>query len=130
MITRQSELLRVLSLLHEELPSSQWVTLIDERGLVVACVPDSPSVDVDRISAMTAALAISGERVIDELEGGELRFINVAGSVRQQLVIMLGGEFLLSLGLNPEIAPSSTFRPLLERVTEIMGILKKSSMEK
>jgi predicted regulator of Ras-like GTPase activity (Roadblock/LC7/MglB family) len=126
MITRQSELVHVLGLLHGELPSSQWVTLIDSRGLVVACVPDIPSVDVERISAMAAALALSGDRVIKEIDGGALRFINVAGSARQQLVIMLGGEFLLSLGLDPEIAPSSTFRPLAERVTEIIRILKKT----
>jgi predicted regulator of Ras-like GTPase activity (Roadblock/LC7/MglB family) len=129
MVTRQSELVHVLSLLHEELSSSQWVALIDDRGLVVAHVPEMPSVDVDRISAMAAALAISGARVIEEIEGGALRFINVAGSTRQQLVIMLGGEFLLSLGLDPEIAPSSTFRPLSERVTEIIRILKKKYME-
>jgi predicted regulator of Ras-like GTPase activity (Roadblock/LC7/MglB family) len=128
MITRQSELVHVLGLLHEELPSSQWVALIDDRGLVVAHVPEMPSVDVERISAMAAALAISGARVIAEIDGGALRFINVAGSTRQQLVIMLGGEFLLSLGLDPEIAPSSTFRPLSERVTEIIRILKKKYM--
>ncbi len=126
MITRQSELVQVLGLLHGELPSAQWVALIDDRGLVVACVPDMPSVDVERISAMAAALAMSGERVIKEIDGGGLRFINVAGSARQQLVIMLGGEFLLSLGLNPEIAPSSTFKPLSERVTEIIRILRKN----
>ena len=78
MVTRQSELLRVLSKLAEELPDPHWVALVDSDGLVMACVPDEPSVDPEGISAMTAALVITGERVLNE-------------SINFQLVDMMTG---------------------------------------
>ncbi len=125
METRQSELLRVLGLLAEDLPGPDWVALVDHQGLVVACVPSSPAVEEERISAMTAALFSMGERVLGEVEGGDLRYASVAGSARQYLLVVLGRDNLLSIGLNPDLPAQVTFGPLSRWVPELMRALKK-----
>ena len=124
MATRQSELLRVLGGLKQDLVDPQWVALIDERGLVLACVPDEPPVDIESVAAMTAALAMSGERVIGEIGGGRLRYVTVVGSQRQQLIVFLNAECVLSLGLDPYVSPRSTFKPLARWAPEIMQVLQ------
>src|SRR3989304_129043 len=72
MVPRQSELHRVLGLLANDLPKPEWVALVDQNGLIVACVPPEPPVETERISAMTAASGAMGDRVLRELEGGGL----------------------------------------------------------
>ena len=129
MVTRQSELLRVLGRLKDDLVNPHWVALIDEGGLVLACVPDEPPVDIERVSAMTATLAVSGERVIGEIAGGRLRYVCVAGSQRQQLIVLLSVECVISLGLDPDVSPRSTFKPLARWATEIMQVLQMKFSE-
>jgi predicted regulator of Ras-like GTPase activity (Roadblock/LC7/MglB family) len=124
MVTRQGELQRVLSELRDDLGDPHWVALVDERGLVLACVPDEPPVDIERVSAMTAALTISGERVVDEIEGGVLRYVGVAGALRQQLIVILSNELVVSLGLDPVVNPRSTFKSLARWAPEILKALE------
>ncbi len=123
MATRQAELLRVLSGLSQDLPDPLWVALVDHEGLVVSCVPADPPVDEDLISAMTAAMAMMGERVLGEIDGGQLRFASVTGANRQQLIVDLGRGRLLSIGLGPEVTAQSTFRPLTRWVPELLYAL-------
>ena len=80
METRQSELIRVLQSLEAELPNPDWVALVDGNGLIMACIPDQPVVGEDRISAMAAASLIMADRVLEEIEGGRLRFASIAGA--------------------------------------------------
>ncbi len=124
MVTRESELLRVLGKLKEELGDPQWVALVDERGLVMACVPETPPIDIGSVAAMTAALSISGERVISEIAGGQLRYVSVAGSERQQLIVFLTPECVLTLGLDPYVSPRTTFKVLARWAPEIMQVLQ------
>jgi predicted regulator of Ras-like GTPase activity (Roadblock/LC7/MglB family) len=122
-VTRQSELLRVLGRLADELPKPEWVALVDDNGLIVACVPAEPPIDTERISAMAAASVMLGERVLDELEGGNLRYASVAGSVRQNLMVILSKERLLSIGLRPEVPAQATFGALGRWVPELVRTL-------
>jgi predicted regulator of Ras-like GTPase activity (Roadblock/LC7/MglB family) len=124
MVTRQSELLRVLGHLAEELPQPEWVALVDHNGLIVACVPPEPVVETERISAMTAASVTMGERVLSEIDGGALRYASIAGSVRQHLTVVLSKDRLLSIGLKPEVAPQATFGPLGRWVPELLRALQ------
>jgi len=124
MVTRQSELIRVLETIAEELPDPLWVALVDDDGLLVACVPSQPPVSVDQISAMTAALALTAIRVLVEINAEEFRYSNVAGSERQLLLVALDGKRFLSIGLGPDVVVQTTFRPLSRRVTELLKILK------
>jgi predicted regulator of Ras-like GTPase activity (Roadblock/LC7/MglB family) len=124
MATRQSELLRVLGLLAEELPDPEWVALVDQDGLIMACVPSEPPVSQDSVSAMTAASMMMGERVLEEIEGGQLRFASIAGSKRQHLTVFLNKDRLLSIGLGPNIPAQATFASLSRYVPDIMRALK------
>jgi|LGVC01.1.fsa_nt_gb predicted regulator of Ras-like GTPase activity (Roadblock/LC7/MglB family) len=124
MVTRQSELIRVLETIAAELPDPLWVALVDDDGLLVACVPSQPPVNVDQISAMTAALALTSIRVLVEINAEEFRYSSVAGSERQLLLVALDGKRFLSIGLGPDVVVQTTFRPLSRRVAELLKILK------
>ncbi len=124
MVTRQSELIRVLETIAEELPGPLWVALVDDDGLLVACVPSQPPVNVDQISAMTAALALTAIRVLGEIDAAEFRYSNVTGSERQLLLVALDGKRFLSIGLEPDVVVQTVFRPLSRRVVELLKILK------
>ncbi|MFP3853257.1 MAG: roadblock/LC7 domain-containing protein [Anaerolineales bacterium] len=122
--TRQSELERVLNNLAADLPDPLWVALVDDQGLVLACVPEQPVVEEDRVSAMTAAVVTMGERVLREVEGGSLRFANIAGSKRQYLMVLLNQNRLLSIGLAPRVTAQATFKPLSRWVPELLKALR------
>ena len=122
--TRQSELERVLNNLAADLPDPLWVALVDDQGLVLACVPEQPVVEEDRVSAMTAAVVTMGERVLREVDGGSLRFANIAGSERQYLMVLLNPNRLLSIGLAPRITAQATFKPLSRWVPELLKALR------
>lgn len=124
MVTRQSELIRVLETMAEELPDPLWVALVDDDGLLVACVPSQPPVNVDQISAMTAALALTAIRVLGEIDAAEFRYSSVTGSERQLLLVALDGKRFLSIGLRPDIVVQTVFRPLSRRLAELLNILK------
>ncbi len=124
MVTRQSELIRVLETIAAELPDPLWVALVDDDGLLVACVPSQPPVNVDQISAMTATLALTAMRVLIEINAEEFRYSSVAGSERQLLLVALDGKRFLSIGLGPDVVVQTTFRPLSRRVAELLKILK------
>lgn len=124
MVTRQSELIRVLETIAEELPDPLWVALVDDDGLLVACVPSRPPVNVDQISAMTAALALTAIRVLGEIDAEEFRYSSVTGSGRQLLLVALDGKRFLSIGLGPDVVVQTIFRPLSRRVAELLKVLK------
>ena len=126
METRQSELIRVLQSLAAELPNPDWLALVDGNGLIMACIPDQPVVGEDRISAMAAASLIMADRVLEEIEGGRLRFASIAGAKRQLLTVALGAERLLSIGLGPEVPAQATFASLTRWVPELIQALKRS----
>ncbi|HET7011022.1 MAG TPA: roadblock/LC7 domain-containing protein [Anaerolineales bacterium] len=129
MLTRQSELQRVLSGLAQDLPDAQWVALVDQNGLVVSCVPAEPPVDPDRIAAMTAASAQTAERVLHEVDGGKMRFANITGSSRQHLTVYLSKDRLLSIGLSPDVAAQATIPMLTRWVPELLRVLKMRLVE-
>jgi len=126
MATRQDELLEVLSQMAEEMPDPDWVALVDGNGLIVSCIPETPVVGQDQISAMTAASIIMGERVLDEIEGGQMRYTSIAGANRQMLSVVLSNDRVLAIGLGPEVPAQATFASLTRWVPEIIQVLSKS----
>lgn len=124
MPTRKDELDRLLKKLFTELPDPEWVALVDNDGLVVACVPDEIPAPVDAISAMTAAGIMLGNRVTREIEAGELRYVVVAGSERQHLTVSVREDRLLSIGLKPEVAIHTSFRSLGYWLPRILTVLQ------
>lgn len=125
-MTRQSELLEVLENMSEELPDPDWVALVDNDGLIVACVPESPVVRQDQISGMTAASIIMAERVLEEIEGGQMRFASISGSNRQMLSVVLSKDRVLAIGIGPEVPAQATFAALTRWVPQVLQVLNKS----
>jgi predicted regulator of Ras-like GTPase activity (Roadblock/LC7/MglB family) len=125
MVTRQSELLRVLGQLSNELPQPHWVALVDSNGLVMSCVPAAPPVHPDTIAAMTAASAQTSQRVLAEVGGGRLRFVSVTGSKRQHVTVLLKGDNLLSIGFGPEVQMQASFAALSRWVPEVLDVLER-----
>jgi len=125
MVTRQSELLRVLNEIVKVLPDPQWVALVDGNGLVLACVPEDPPIHQDRISAMAAVSEMNASRVVKEIDAGQLRFSIIAGSSRQLLTLSLVEGCLLSIGLGPGVSARSTFGPLSKKVPELLETLNR-----
>lgn len=125
MVTREAELHRVLTKIAQELPDPDWVALVDHDGLIMACIPEEPSISTDSISAMTAATVMMGERVLNEIDGGGLRFTSIAGAARQQVTVILGQSRLLSIGIGPEVPAQQTFGPLSRWVPELIKALMR-----
>jgi len=126
MATRQSELVEILGKMADELPDPDWVALVDDNGLIVSCIPESPVVGQDLIAGMTAASIIMAERVLDEIDGGQMRFTSIAGSKRQMLSVVLSRDRVLAIGIGPEVPAQATFASLTRWVPEILKVLSKS----
>jgi predicted regulator of Ras-like GTPase activity (Roadblock/LC7/MglB family) len=122
--TRQDELIRILSSLSEELSEVYWVTLVDRDGLVLACVPPNPEVSPEGIAAMSAALTTTVERILGEIDGGQLRYTSVVGSQRHHVTVLLPEGRLLTIGLPPDISPQKTFQPIRHWIPELLKVLK------
>ncbi len=73
---------------------------------------------------MTAAFVMTGDRVLEEIEGGQFRYSSIAGSTLQLLAVQLSEDRFLSIGLGPEIPPRTTFSLLSRRIPEIMHALQ------
>jgi len=123
--TRQDELIAVLNSLAADVKLAKWISLVDGDGFVVASIPPDINVGQDRISAMAAAMVITAERAIKEIEGGQLRYINLAGSNSQNLIVILNDDRLLSIGLPPDARPQSAFSPMLKWVPKIVEVLSR-----
>jgi len=128
MVTRESELLRVLGALEEAMPKAHWIALVDSDGLPLACVPEEPPVKVDNIAAISAAAMLTGQRVLNETDGGPLRFTTIAGAKRQVLIVLVDAQRYLAIGLEPDRPSTSTFGVLARWVPEILTIVKKRSI--
>jgi hypothetical protein len=78
----------------------RWIVWLTSSGLARASFP--PDWEVDRPSAMGAALLSLGERVSQELRGGALHYSLIAGENGTHLALVLDEENALLLGLHPQ----------------------------
>jgi predicted regulator of Ras-like GTPase activity (Roadblock/LC7/MglB family) len=124
-LTRQEELERILGSLFGELNKPTWVALVDSNGFIVACFPSDPEVEQERISAMTIAAVSMAERVLEEFDGEKFRYMSIVGAARQCMIVMLGKERLLSIGLPPGVQAQTTFGPIRSRIPELLKVLSR-----
>jgi predicted regulator of Ras-like GTPase activity (Roadblock/LC7/MglB family) len=124
MVTRESELERLLYDLVADLPDPIWAAIIDNDGLLIASVPPTPPISADRIAAMTVSSTLTSKRVVGEIDGGSFRFVVTAGSKRQLVAVAIDSKRFLSLGLLPQVQTHQIFGPLSEKVPEILKTLK------
>lgn len=123
--TRQSELQRVLEGLVSDLPQPAWVALVDEQGLLISCMPKTPPIASESISAMSAVVMKTSERVLREIQGGSLRYTSVVGAKWHYLTIVLGEGRMLSVGLKPEVQAKAVFGPLRDWMSDLTAVLER-----
>jgi len=121
--TRQDELIRIMSSLADSLPEVYWVTLVDRDGLVMACIPPNPDVNPESIAAMTAAFSSTVERILGEIDGGQLRYASIVGSRRHHIIVLLPESRLLAIGLPPDVSPQQTFQPIRQWIPDLLNVL-------
>jgi predicted regulator of Ras-like GTPase activity (Roadblock/LC7/MglB family) len=88
-----------LARLAADLPDVRSVALLTTGGLFRGCWPSVK--DEDRLAAMSAATLSLGERVINELRFGKLRYALLAGELGWHWVIVLNEEFILVFDVRP-----------------------------
>lgn len=124
-LTRQEELEGVLASLFNELQQASWVALVDSNGFIIACFPANPIVDQERISGMTVAAVATAERLLEEFDGEKFRYMSIVGAARQCLIVKLGKERLLSIGLPPGVQPQTSFGPIRSRIPDLLQVLSR-----
>ncbi len=97
-----------------QLMGVRWIVWLDSTGLARASFPID--MELDRPSAMGAAVSSLGERVSRELQGGALRYSLIAGENGSHLVVVLDEDNLLLLGLHPQ----TSIDALLEAVRDVV----------
>ncbi len=123
MPTREYKLDRVLKEMAGEIPGLYWAALVDQEGLIVACFPNDPPVDQEAISAMTAATISLSDRVLADIDGGNLHYTAIIGSRCQHVSIVISKDRSLSIGLKPEVKVQSSFGPLCRWLPELSRVL-------
>jgi predicted regulator of Ras-like GTPase activity (Roadblock/LC7/MglB family) len=124
-LTRQEELEGLLGSLFNELQQASWVALVDGNGFIIACFPANPIVEQERISGMTVAAVATAERLLEEFDGEKFRYMSIVGAARQCLIVMLGKERLLSIGLPPGVQPQTSFGPIRSRIPNLIQVLSR-----
>jgi predicted regulator of Ras-like GTPase activity (Roadblock/LC7/MglB family) len=90
----------------------RWIVWLSSSGLARASFPSE--MELDRTSAMGAALLSLGERVSQELRGGALHYSLIAGENGSHLLVVLDEDNSLLLGLHPQ----TSIDALLETVRD------------
>lgn len=121
---RGPELERVLARLAVEPPQATWVALVHTDGLLAGCFPSQTATHQNRIAAMSAALLSLGERISKELRSGALHYALIAGEEGLNLVVVLDGDYMLALGLSPDVAVDAAFAGLRVSIIPLLQLLE------
>jgi hypothetical protein len=105
-----AELNQALAELAADLPETRWLVLLDPSGIAKASFP--ADMQIDRPSAMGAALLSLGERIVHELAGGEFRYVLLSGSLGVTLAVTLTKDALLLLNLRPGVSADAVLAAL------------------
>jgi predicted regulator of Ras-like GTPase activity (Roadblock/LC7/MglB family) len=91
---------RTLNEIANRLIGVRWIVWLSSSGLARASFP--ADMELDRPSAMGAALLSLGERISQELRGGALHYSLIAGENGSHLLLVLDEDNALLLGLHPQ----------------------------
>ncbi len=105
---------QTLDEIARQLMDVRWIVWLSSTGLARASFPID--MELDRPTAMGAALSSLGERVSNELRGGALHYSLIAGESGSHLLVVLDEDNLLLLGLHPQ----TSIDALLEAVRHVV----------
>ena len=121
--SQRATLNQELARLAADLPETRWIVLLSKDGVNKAVFPEFVG-ETDRLSAMSAATLSLGERITRELKGGEMRYTLIGGTYNLHLIIALGKDHMLVLGLRPTVSLDSIFKALQASITPLLEELK------
>jgi predicted regulator of Ras-like GTPase activity (Roadblock/LC7/MglB family) len=98
--------------------------LVTKDSLIKGSFPDRTAIQPDAIGAMSAAAFSLGERISDELGGGNLRYTLVAGVSGLHLCVVLNNNHLLALGLPSDVSVDAVLNTLRRSVAPIFDMLE------
>ncbi len=93
-------MVQTLSEIANRLMGVRWIVWLNSSGLARASF--LADTELDRKSAMGAALLSLGERISTELRGGALHYSLIAGESGLHLLLVLDQDNALLLGLHPQ----------------------------
>ncbi len=99
--TLDKEIEKVLIDLKYLTPDVEGAVLVDMNGLPIASVL-SDGIDDDRVSAMSAAMLIIGERTMEELSKGRLVRVLIQGEKGYSIIFNAGKDAVLSVLTNEQ----------------------------
>lgn len=105
-------------------PQAIWAALVCTNGLLAGCFPSLSDIHQDRIAAMSAALLSLGERVSKELRSGVLHYALIAGEEGLNLVVVLDRDYMLALGLPPNVAPDAVLAKVRASIIPLLQLLE------
>jgi predicted regulator of Ras-like GTPase activity (Roadblock/LC7/MglB family) len=94
--TRTQQLVARLRALQADLPEIEGVAILSPDGLAIAAVL-APSIDEDRVAAMSAAMVSLGERIARELGRGTMEQVYVKGVDGYALLTAAGEQAVLTV---------------------------------
>jgi predicted regulator of Ras-like GTPase activity (Roadblock/LC7/MglB family) len=118
------QLERILAQIASESPKTKWIAVVTTKGIPAGHYLGESELNEDRVSAMSAAMESLGGRVAQELENGNLQYALVAGTDGITMVIVLGREYLLALGLRRDVSVSTTLDRLRPSLPPLLDTLQ------
>jgi predicted regulator of Ras-like GTPase activity (Roadblock/LC7/MglB family) len=93
---RTQQLVARLRALQESTPEIEGAAVVSPDGLAIAAVL-APSIEEDRVAAMSAAMVSLGERIAKELGRGGMEQVYIKGSGGYALLTAAGPEAVLTV---------------------------------
>lgn len=99
MVAFSKTLLDLLAELNSSSRDIQASAIISREGLVMATLIDD-KIDADRLAAMTVAISAQANRVVHEMESGQLQQVLIKGRDGYTLIIAAGEQAVLTIMLS------------------------------
>lgn len=120
--SRTEQLVDLLRSLQMGTPEIEASALVSVDGLIIASALP-PSVEEDRVSAMSAAMLSLGDRISTELGRGNLSQVYVKGGQGYVILMSVGEEAVLTVLAHQEAKLGLVFLDMRRTARELASLL-------
>ena len=120
--SRTEQLVDLLRSLQMGTPEIEASALVSLDGLIIASALP-PSVEEDRVSAMSAAMLSLGDRISNELGRGDLSQVFVKGGQGYVILMSVGEEAVLTVLAHQEAKLGLVFLDMRRTAKELASLL-------
>ncbi len=111
-----------LRALQESTPEIEGAAIVSPDGLAIASVL-APSIEEDRVAAMSAAMVSLGERISAELGRGQMEQVYVKGSLGYALLTAAGPQAMLMVMARGDVRLGLLLLELRKVVADLESML-------